>query len=415
MREVNLAGIDLNLLPAFEALLRLRNVTQAAAEVGLSQPAMSRALARLRETFGDPLLIRAGGALAPSPLAESLAPKVAAALEDLRGLFQTPAFDPATLRRVIRIAAADVQTILLAPGLVARIREEAPGVDLRFEPIGRDIIRRMEQGAVDLCFATASTPLPPGFLSERLARDRLALVMRRGHPGANREWTLADYAASPHVTMSFFGDGLSEVDARLASAGLSRRIALTTPYFMGAISTVAETDLVTTISAAFARAVRRRIRSRPARAALRRHARDDRRRTAASSVRRCDAMVPQGAAGDGRGGLCGAAAGRVQSMNASPASLALRQTMRAVRAEYPPVASRMRSSKVWGRQKSSWPVMRAPPGAMSRTVTSSVEAALLKTQLPRRRRLERSERRFSAKGGVRPDMVGACRSRLARG
>ncbi len=111
----------------------------------------------------------------------------------------------------------------------------------------------MEQGAVDLCFATASTPLPPGFLSERLARDRLALVMRRGHPGANREWTLADYAALPHVTMSFFGDGLSEVDARLASAGLSRRIALTTPYFMGAISTVAETDLVTTISAAFAR------------------------------------------------------------------------------------------------------------------------------------------------------------------
>ena len=253
MREVNLAGIDLNLLPAFEALLRLRNVTQAAAEVGLSQPAMSRALARLRETFGDPLLIRAGGVLAPSPLAESLAPQVAAALDELRGLFRAPAFDPTTLRRVIRIAAADAQTILLAPGLVARVREKAPGVDLRFEPIGRDIIRRMEQGAVDLCFATASTPLPPGVLSERLARDRLALVMRRGHPGANRDWTLAEYAAAAHATVSFFGDGLSEVDARLAAAGLSRRIALTTPYFMGAISAVAETDLVTTISAAFAR------------------------------------------------------------------------------------------------------------------------------------------------------------------
>ena len=76
MREVNLAGLDLNLLPALEALLRRRNVTHAAADVGLSQPAMSRALARLRETFGDPLLIRAGGGLAPTPLARSLAPKV---------------------------------------------------------------------------------------------------------------------------------------------------------------------------------------------------------------------------------------------------------------------------------------------------------------------------------------------------
>jgi DNA-binding transcriptional LysR family regulator len=76
MREVNLAGLDLNLLPALEALLRRRNVTHAAADVGLSQPAMSRALARLRETFGDPLLIRVGGGLAPTPLAQGLAPKV---------------------------------------------------------------------------------------------------------------------------------------------------------------------------------------------------------------------------------------------------------------------------------------------------------------------------------------------------
>ena len=78
MREVNLAGLDLNLLPVLEALLRLRNVTRAAAEVGLSQPAMSRALARLREIFDDPLLVRIGGGLAPTPAAEALQPKVAA-------------------------------------------------------------------------------------------------------------------------------------------------------------------------------------------------------------------------------------------------------------------------------------------------------------------------------------------------
>ena len=186
MREVNLAGLDLNLLPALEVLLRLRNVTRAAAEVGLSQPAMSRALARLREIFGDPLLVRIGGGLSPTPAAEALQPKVAAALEGLRGLFRPPAIDPAGLKRTFRLAAADAQTILIAPRLVARLEREALGVDLAFSSIGRDILARMEQGEVDICLAVTGTPLPPGAPSEAVARDRLALVMRRGHPAANR-------------------------------------------------------------------------------------------------------------------------------------------------------------------------------------------------------------------------------------
>ena len=253
MQEVNLSALDLNLLPPLEALLRRRNVTRAAAEVGLSQPAMSRALARLRDIFGDPLLVRLGGGLAPTPFAQALQPKAAAALDGLRGLFRQEIFDPTTLRRPIRIAAADAQTILLAPRLVARLATEAPGVDLRFESIGADIIARMEQGRVDLCFATATTPLPPGAVSEPSASDRLALVMRRGHPAADRPWSLADYAAWPHATVAFFGDGVSEIDAALAAAGVERRIALTTPHFMATIAAVAASDLITTISRAFAR------------------------------------------------------------------------------------------------------------------------------------------------------------------
>ena len=253
MREVNLAGLDLNLLPPLEALLRQRNVTRAAADVGLSQPAMSRALARLRAIFDDPLLVRTGGVLAPTPLAEARIPKAAAAVDGLRGLFHAEDFEPSTLKRTIRLAAADAQTVLLAPRLVSRLASEAPGVDLRFEPIGRDILARMEQGFVDLCFATAATPLPPGASSEPLASDRLALVMRRGHPAANRDWSLADYATYPHATVAFFGDGVSEIDAALAAAGLERRITLTTPHFMATIAAVAASDCVTTISLAFAR------------------------------------------------------------------------------------------------------------------------------------------------------------------
>ncbi len=252
MREVNLAGLDLNLLPALEALLRRRNVTHAAAEVGLSQPAMSRALARLRDIFGDPLLVRTGGGLTLTPAAATLSPKVAAALEGVRGLFRAPAMDPARLERTIRLAAADAQTILIAPRLLARLEREAPGVDLVFSSIGRDIMSRMELGEIDLCFATAATPLPPGAVSEMIGRDRLALVMRRGHPGANRAWTHADYALYRHATVSFFGDGVSEIDALLGAAGVERRIGLVTPHFMAAIAAVAASDLVTTISAAFA-------------------------------------------------------------------------------------------------------------------------------------------------------------------
>ena len=203
MREVNLSGLDLNLLPALEALLRLRNVTQAAAEVGLSQPAMSRALGRLRELFGDPLLVRSGGGLATTVAAESLGPKVASALSEVRNLFRTAEFDPAMLARTFRVAASDAQTVLFGPPLIARLLREAPGVDLRFEPIGRDIIARVERGAVDLVFATAATPLPPGVQSDIVASDRLALVMRRGHPAAGRDWTLSDYAAWPHATVAF--------------------------------------------------------------------------------------------------------------------------------------------------------------------------------------------------------------------
>ena len=252
MREVNLAGLDLNLLPALEALLRLRNVTRAAAEVGLSQPAMSRALARLREIFGDPLLVRVRGGLSPTPAGEALQPRVAAALESLRGLFRSPAIDPAELKRTFRLAAADAQTVLIAPRLVARLEREAPGVDLAFSSIGRDIIARMERGEVDICFAVTGTPLPPGAVSETIGRDRLALVMRRDHPAANRQWTMADYGLYRHATVSFFGDGVSEIDARLSAAGVERRIGLTTPHFMAAVAAVAASDLVTTISAAFA-------------------------------------------------------------------------------------------------------------------------------------------------------------------
>ncbi len=253
MREVNLSSIDLNLLPALEALLRRRNVTRAAADVGLSQPAMSRALQRLRGTLGDPLLVRASGGLAPTPRALALAPKLTALLDGIRGALREPVFDPAHMRRTFRIAASDAQTVLIAPELLRRISAEAPGVDLRFEPYGRDLHTRVEAGTLDLVFAVANFPLPPGVVSDPIGEDRLALVMRAGHRMAGRNWSAADYAAIDHVTVSIFGDPGSEIDARLAEAGVTRRIALTAPHFMAALACVGASDCVTTVSRALAR------------------------------------------------------------------------------------------------------------------------------------------------------------------
>ncbi len=253
MHEVNLNSIDLNLLPPLEALLRLKNVTYAAAEAGLSQPAMSRALSRLRLLLGDPLLVRGHQGYVLTPKAQSLVPGLTAATGQLRALLRPAKFDPKTEQRTIRMAASDAQTVLLVPPLMARLLREAPGINLVLEPYGPNIVPRMENGALDFAFALASTELPPGAVSIPLAKDRLVLVMRRNHPWASRRLTLKDYGNFNHAGVALLADGRSEIDKLLAAAGISRRITLVTPHFMASLAAVAATDMVTTVSLALAR------------------------------------------------------------------------------------------------------------------------------------------------------------------
>jgi DNA-binding transcriptional LysR family regulator len=253
MRDVHLAALDLNLLPALDALLKRRNVSHAAQDVGLSQPAMSRALARLRDVLGDPLLVRTpGGGYALSPRAEALSTQLATTIDHVKAVFRDPGFDPAHTQRTIRIAGIDTHTLLLAPTLMARLAEEAPGIDIRFENYSPNIVERVETGQLDLVFATSTTPLPPGSGSETYARDRLALVLRRGHPMAKRRWTVEDYGKVDHVGISILGDAGSEMDAQLAKFGVKRRMPLVTPHFIAALAAVSKTDMVTTLSRVFA-------------------------------------------------------------------------------------------------------------------------------------------------------------------
>ncbi len=252
MREVNISAIDLNLLPALEALLKRRNVSHAAHDVGLSQPAMSRALARLREILGDPLLVRTPAGYALSPRGEALSAQLITTLDHVKAVFRDPGFDPARTQRTVRIAGLDTHTLLLAPALMARLAKEAPGIDIRFENYSPNIIARSESGQLDLVFATSTAALPPGARSETYAHDRLALVLRKGHPMAKRKWTPEDYGKVSRVGLSIFGDAGSDLDAQLAKFGVTRRMALVTPHFIAALAAVSQTDMATTQSRVFA-------------------------------------------------------------------------------------------------------------------------------------------------------------------
>jgi DNA-binding transcriptional LysR family regulator len=252
MRDLNLASVDLNLLPALEALLRRRHVTRAAQDVGLSQPAMSHLLARLRRVLDDDLLVRGPSGLALTPRAEEIAPRVTAILNAARVIYRPPPFEPAKVRRVLHVAGCDWHAILFAADLMNRIRREAPGIELSIENYTRDVFRRLEDGSLDLVFFNAETPLPPGAVSTVIGQDRYALVMREGHPAAAKKWTLADYAKWDNVVVSLIGDGRSDIDARLAKAGLTRRIGLSTPHFMGCLAIVSATDMIATTSHLFA-------------------------------------------------------------------------------------------------------------------------------------------------------------------
>ena len=252
MHEVNLKSIDLNLLTALGALLQHKHVTHAADAVGLSQPAMSRALERLRQTFGDPLLVRGLGGMVMTPRAEALVPRVNQVLDGIRGLLVEAPFDPFLAKRTVTIVCTDSHAVTLIPSVLARLRQEAPGVTLALKNLSPDIGRRIQQGEVDLVFSVASQPLQSGAESMILRQDRLALIMRRDHPLAQTPISLSDYTRCDHAVVSLMDDGATEMDAALAAEGLKRRIALTTPHFMAALAAVAKTDLVITLSRSLA-------------------------------------------------------------------------------------------------------------------------------------------------------------------
>lgn len=243
MDAVELTQVDLNLLVALRALLRHRHVSRAAAEVNLSQPAMSRCLARLRDLFGDPLLVRVGNEMHLTARALELTSPLEDALEEVGKLFHRQAFDPAVATGSLRIAVPDVIAYMLLPGLLARLREKAPQLDVAVEAWRPDWKEHLESGQIDLSLATP-VGQAAGIHARRLVEHHWACVLRKGHPAMRKKWNLDTYLALQHVLVNVTGRGGGQVDAKLEQRGLSRRVALRVPSSLLAGLIVSETDMI---------------------------------------------------------------------------------------------------------------------------------------------------------------------------
>jgi DNA-binding transcriptional LysR family regulator len=255
MQEMHLGSVDLNLLVVLDALLVERNVTRAAARVGITQSAASHALARLRSLTGDELLVRGKDGMVPTPRGEGLAAPVRKALDEIaRALAPPGAFDPATAKGRVVLGTSDYGELVLLPRVYARLAREAPRIDLRVLTLPADMAAPLASGAVDLAIA----PLRPederpGIYGKKLFEERFVCVVRNGHPLATKKLTIARFAAAPHALIAPRGTDGGFVDDALARLGLKRRVAIAVPHFLVAPHLVASSDLILTLAERVAR------------------------------------------------------------------------------------------------------------------------------------------------------------------
>ncbi|MCP2261188.1 transcriptional regulator, LysR family [Streptoalloteichus tenebrarius] len=240
-------SVDLNLLVALDALLEEESVTGAAERLHLSAPAMSRTLARIRATLGDPVLVRAGRRLVPTPRALAIRQQVRAALQEAMAVLR-PAdqIDLASLRRTFVIRANDAMASMLALPLSRRTRTRAPGVTLRFAAEGEEDVAALRDGRIDLDVGLLA-PLGPEVRTETLYVDEFVTVVRAGHPLTEGALTPQRFVEYPHVSVSRRGRATGPLDDALRELGLTRTVSLVVPNFATALAVVAESDLVATM------------------------------------------------------------------------------------------------------------------------------------------------------------------------
>lgn len=252
MREVDLRAADLNLLVVLNALLDERSVTRAATRLGMSQPAASRALARLRTLFSDALLVDGPGGYLLTARAEEMRPLLRTTLSTVGELLDGRAFDPLRTAEPVRLLMLDLEAAVLAPRLLARLAEQAPTVDLEVLPPGPRPLEALEADAVDALIGVVDDA-PAGIRRRGLYADDFVTLMRAEHPHAGTQVTLERYLELDHLVVSITGTGRAWVDEVLERIGRQRRVRVRVPSFFAAVEIAARSDLVMTLPSSLAR------------------------------------------------------------------------------------------------------------------------------------------------------------------
>ncbi len=246
---MELSDIDLNQLVLFQQLMVERRVSKVAENLGLSQPAVSNSLARLRRLFGDDLFVRTPTGMMPTPFAEQLAEPIGYALGMIHsGLNQHSRFDPARAKRSVTIGMTDIGEIVFLPKLIERLRREARGVSLStVRTTATNLREDMEAGRVDLAIG----PLPQlkaGFFQRRLFSQRYVCLFRTGHALDRKELSLEDFRTAEHLVIVSAGTGHDKVDELIRQAGVDRNVRLTVPHFVSVGHLLRSTDMVATVT-----------------------------------------------------------------------------------------------------------------------------------------------------------------------
>lgn len=251
--DTELRRLDLTLLLVLDGALRHRKLSAVARQLGLTQPAISHAVSRLRDILGDPLFVRRSNGVQPTPRALALAQPVAQALAALRdALQQGRRFDPGSAAREFRIAALDYAIAMLVPDFLARFSAVAPGCRLAFRSLGYEAGRAaLADGSIDLILGI---PAPAGpFLQRTLMAEDFVVLARPDHPVIGRKLNLARYLRCGHLLVSAAGDARGSVDNALGRIGKERRVVAAVPQFLAGFAAVAGSDMITTAPRRLAR------------------------------------------------------------------------------------------------------------------------------------------------------------------
>jgi DNA-binding transcriptional LysR family regulator len=250
---MELHDIDLNLLVVFNELLRQRRVSAVAETLGISQPAISNALNRLRRLLGDELFLRTSKGMIPTPFAETLAEPIGFALSAIHNTLNARTiFDPASSTRTFTVAMTDIGEIYFLPTLMKRLGQTAPNVSISTVRNTSDTLQEeMEAGRVDLAIGFIPD-LKAGFFQRRLFRQRYVCIFRKGHPLAKTGMTLSAFREAEHVAIVAEGTGHGMVDAVIQRAGITRNLRLRVPHFVAVGHILQTTDLIAVVPQAYA-------------------------------------------------------------------------------------------------------------------------------------------------------------------